>query len=227
VNGIEPLIAQIQDEVRGAAGWLGRGQLGPRTIAALRRVPRDAFVPDAMRHRALENRPLPIGHGQTISQPFVVAIMSDLLELGAGDRVLEIGTGSGYQAAVLAELSGDVYSIETVPALAEAAAERLRRAGYERVHLRTGDGWAGWPEAAPFDAIIVTAAGPTVPPALLAQLRAGGRLLMPIGQAGETQYLTLLTKDAAGGITRKVLLPVAFVPLVGRSGPTGPPASDA
>ena len=215
MGGIEPLIAEIQHELAEVAAWVGRDRLGPRTLAALRRVPRDAFVPAGERARAHDNRPLPIGHGQTISQPFIVAIMSDLLDLAPTDRVLEIGTGSGYQAAVLTELAGEVYSVETVPALAADAAERLRAAGYERVRLRVGDGWAGWPEAAPFDAIIVTAAGPTVPPALVAQLRPAGRLLMPVGLAGETQYLTLLTKDADGGVARKVLLPVAFVPLVG------------
>ncbi len=183
-------------------------------LEAMRRVPRPLFVPEAERDRAWEDRPLPIGHGQTISQPSVVALMTDLLDIRPGDRVLEIGTGSGYQAAVLAELGADVWSIEIVEPLAESARRRLESLGY-RVHLRHGDGYHGWPEAAPFDAIIVTAAASHVPPPLVAQLRPGGRMVIPVGGRFTLQYLMLVEKDADGGVTTRQLLPVIFVPLTG------------
>jgi protein-L-isoaspartate(D-aspartate) O-methyltransferase len=182
-------------------------------LAALRAVPRDRFVPEGRTVEAWCNRPLPIGHGQTISQPFIVAFMTDLLALRTGARVLEVGTGSGYQAAVLAELDADIYSVEVIPALAERAAAALAAAGYGAVHLRDGDGAAGWPEAAPFDAIIVTAAAPETPAALIAQLRQGGRMVVPVGAAGGSQTLTLIEKDAAGTVSSRGLLEVAFVPL--------------
>jgi len=176
-------------------------------------VPRHHFVPTGVAHRAYEDAPLPIGHGQTISQPSVHARFLALLKLTGRERVLEIGTGSGYQAAVLAEVAGEVYSIEIVRPLAEAAAQALRRAGYERVRLRIGDGWQGWPEAAPFDAIIVTCAPEDVPAPLVAQLREGGRLCIPVGPAGATQELLLMVKRADGTLERKSSLPVRFVPM--------------
>ncbi|MGE3775291.1 MAG: protein-L-isoaspartate(D-aspartate) O-methyltransferase, partial [Gammaproteobacteria bacterium] len=163
---------------------------------------------------AYVNRPLAIGHGQTISQPFIVALMSDLLEVVPGARVLEIGTGSGYQAAVLAELGARVWTIEIVPALAASARERLARLGYEQVTVRAGDGNLGWPEEAPFDGIIVTAAGP-VPPALLEQLAPGGRLVIPIGSTGGEQQLTVITRQDDGSFEHESKLPVRFVPLTG------------
>jgi protein-L-isoaspartate(D-aspartate) O-methyltransferase len=175
-------------------------------------------VPPAVAEGAYDNRPLPIGHGQTISQPFVVALMTELLDLSPQDSVLEIGTGSGYQAAVLAEVAGSVCSIEVIPELAAAAAKALTHEGYTNVMLRTGDGGSGWPERAPFDAIIVTAAAPEIPPALVAQLRIGGRMVIPVGPRHGDQELVLLTKDTAGEVTQRNVLPVAFVPLTGGSG---------
>jgi protein-L-isoaspartate(D-aspartate) O-methyltransferase len=191
----------------------GRGIRDPAVLRAMRIVPRHEFVPAQQRAEAYEDRPLPIGDGQTISQPYVVAFMTEAAAVRAGARVLEIGTGSGYQAAVLAELGADVYTIEIVPALGEAARAALARTGYARVHARTGDGHAGWPEAAPFDAILVTAAAPEVPAALLTQLAPGGRLVMPVGDAWQEIEIHERTGE---GITVTSALPVRFVPLVGR-----------
>jgi len=178
-------------------------------------------VPAGSVRAAYDNRPLPIGHGQTISQPFIVALMTELLDLAPGDSVLEIGTGSGYQAAVLAELAGTVCSIEVIPELASDAAKALAGEGYTNVILRTGDGGLGWPERAPFDAIIVTAAAPEIPPALVEQLRAGGRMMIPVGPRHGDQELVLLTRNAAGDVMQRSVLPVAFVPLTGGSGAAG------
>jgi protein-L-isoaspartate(D-aspartate) O-methyltransferase len=178
----------------------------------MRTVPRDEFVPAPERAHAYEDRPLPIGHGQTISQPYIVAFMSEAAAVRPGERVLEVGTGSGYQAAVLAELGGDVYSIEIVAPLAATAREALARAGYGRVHLRVGDGHRGWPDAAPFDAILVTAAADRVPPALLAQLAPDGRLVIPVGDLYQELEVHRRTPD---GIEVERVLPVRFVPLVG------------
>jgi len=189
------------------------GVKDPAVLAAMRRVPRHVFVPEPLRREAYADHPLPIGHGQTISQPSLVALMTEMLGLSPRSRVLEIGTGSGYQAAVLAEVAGDVYSVEIVRPLVETAAAALLRAGYERVRLRIGDGWQGWPEAAPFDAIIVTCAPEEVPAPLIAQLREGGRLCIPVGPAGATQELRLLVKRADGTLERKASHPVRFVPM--------------
>ena len=185
-------------------------------LEAMRRVPRHAFVPASQRELAYANRPLPIGYGQTVSQPYIVALMTDLLRLGQHSRALEIGTGSGYQAAVLAELGHHVYTIEIVSELAELAAKRLSELGYDTVHTRQGDGYYGWPDAAPFDGIIVTAAASQIPPPLLEQLKPGGRMVIPIGAAFLVQELMLIEKLADGSIRTEALLPVAFVPLVGR-----------
>ena len=184
-------------------------------LDAMRRTPRHAFVPADLLDLAYADRPLPIGYGQTISQPYIVALMTDLLRLAAGSRALEIGTGSGYQAAILAELGHEVYTIEIVPALAEQAAERLSDLGYDTVHVRQGDGYFGWPDAAPFDAIVVTAAASQIPPPLLEQLKPGGRMVIPIGAAFLTQQLMLVEKLADGSIRTEALLPVVFVPLTG------------
>jgi protein-L-isoaspartate(D-aspartate) O-methyltransferase len=167
-----------------------------------------------MRNVAYDNRPLSIGFGQTISQPYIVAVMTDLLDLAPEDRVLEIGTGSGYQTAVLAHLARKVYSIELVPELAATAADLLARLGCNNVQMRQGDGYAGWPQAAPFDAIIVTAAPPDIPPALVDQLHIGGRLVIPIGEPGETQFLYRCVKRPDGTLERSCMLPVAFVPML-------------
>jgi len=189
-----------------------RGIADARLLAALRRVPRHAFVPAAERAHAYEDRALAIGHGQTISQPYVVALMTELAALRPDARVLEIGTGSGYQAAVLAELAGAVYSIEIVAPLARRAAATLAELGYRAVHVRAGDGYRGWPEAAPFDAILVTAAAPRVPPALLEQLAPGGRLVIPLG--GAEQQLEVHRRTERGFEVERVLA-VRFVPMTG------------
>jgi protein-L-isoaspartate(D-aspartate) O-methyltransferase len=184
------------------------------TLAAMRAVPRHEFVPPDQRPYAYENTPLPIGNDQTISQPVVVALMTQLVRPRAGMRVLEVGTGSGYQAAVLAETGARVWTIEIYRALAEAARRRLARLGYGGVIVRHGDGYAGWPEAAPFDAIVVTAGADSIPPPLIEQLAPGGRLVMPVGDPLLDQELILVEKDAAGRIASRRLLPVRFVPLL-------------
>jgi len=189
--------------------------ISSRVLDALGRVPRHEFVPMARRAEAYRNRPLPIGHGQTISQPYIVALMTEMLATHPGDRVLEIGTGSGYQAAILASLGLQVYSIEIIPDLGREASRRLARLGYTGVRTRIADGYFGWPEAAPFDAIIVTAASTQIPPPLIAQLKAGGRMVIPVGSGFFTQYLMLVEKDAAGQVHTRQLLPVRFVPFTG------------
>lgn len=191
-----------------------RGITDPRVLEAMAKVPRHEFMPEELRHRAYEDRPLPIGHGQTISQPYIVAFMTEQLDPEPGDRVLEIGTGSGYQAAVLAELVDQVYTIEIVEPLAETAAAALGKAGYGNVHVRAGDGYKGWPEEAPFDAVIVTAAPDHVPQPLVDQLREGGRMMIPVGEQGAVQQLTLLRKEG-GELKREAVMPVRFVPLTG------------
>ncbi|MDI1247314.1 MAG: protein-L-isoaspartate(D-aspartate) O-methyltransferase [Lacunisphaera sp.] len=185
----------------------------PATLAAMRQVPRHRFVPADLQPQAYDDHPLPIGHGQTISQPYIVACMTEQLAPTRTTRVLEIGTGSGYQAAVLAEICAEVYTIEIIPDLADQAATVLRSLGYKNIKARTGDGWKGWPEAAPFDAIIVTAAPDTIPPALLAQLKDGGRMIIPVGPKAGAQDLVLVTKRA-GKITQRPVIPVRFVPFV-------------
>lgn len=181
------------------------------TLAAMRTVPRHRFVPEEIRRSAYDDTPLPIGHGQTISQPYIVAYMTQAARLTRNSHVLEIGTGSGYQAAVLAEVCDEVYSIEIVEPLARQAAATLRETGYDGVHLRTGDGYNGWPEAAPFDAILVTAGAEDVPPKLFEQLKEGGRIVIPVGPAHSTQFLQLVTKRHGKPHT-DTLLPVRFVP---------------
>ena len=178
-------------------------------------VPRHEYVPEQYRENAYENRPLPIGYGQTISQPYIVALMTDLLAIKPGDRVLEIGTGSGYQAAVLAELASRVYTIEIIEGLAERARKVLLQQGYTNIETRVGDGYYGWKEQAPFDAIIVTAAASHIPPPLVTQLKAGGRMIIPVGSRFMVQQLVLVEKDDAGNVSTRQILPVQFVPLTG------------
>jgi protein-L-isoaspartate(D-aspartate) O-methyltransferase len=188
----------------------------PRVLAAMRNVPRHWFVPEPYTPHAYEDRPLPIGFQQTISQPYIVALMTELLNLKPGEKVLEIGTGSGYQAAVLYELTDHVFTIEIVEPIATRTIGLLKEKGYERIHVRIGDGYRGWPDAAPFDAIIVTCAPESPPQPLLDQLRPGGRMCIPVGERGD-QELILLTKRADGTLERERVLPVAFVPMTGEA----------
>jgi protein-L-isoaspartate(D-aspartate) O-methyltransferase len=218
----EAMVTTIEEHARRAGGALeGRTAIEPRVIAAMRRVPRHAFVPAAVAASAYEDRPLPIGHGQTISQPFIVALMTDMLRPAPGQVVLEVGTGSGYQAAVLAELVRAVHSIEIIAPLAEAAEQRLRALGYANVALYRGDGYHGVSAAAPFDGIMVTAAAGGIPPPLLGQLRPGGRMVIPVGGSFALQHLVLVEKAADGRIRTRQMLPVTFVPLVRGGGAGG------
>jgi protein-L-isoaspartate(D-aspartate) O-methyltransferase len=192
---------------------VARGVRDPRVLAAMRKVPRHLFVDPSQRSQAYEDHPLPIPGNQTISQPYIVALMTELLELQPNERVLEIGTGSGYQSAVLGELAGEVYTIEIVPELAQLAASRLKELGYANVVVREGDGYRGWPEHAPFDAIIVTAAPERIPQPLIEQLAPGGVMVIPVG--GFFQELKVFRKSADGRVTEKDILPVRFVPMTG------------
>lgn len=215
---IEHLLEDIAWETAQSRPWIGKDHLDPRVLDAIRAVPRHAFVPGWQTPYAYDDRPLPIGHGQTISQPFIVALMSDLLETRPHHVVLEIGCGSGYQSAVLSRLVKQVYSLEIVAELAQSAQECLRRLGCANVTVQQGDGYQGWPEHAPFDGIIVTAAAPEIPPPLIEQLKPGGRMVIPLGLPGQSQSLMLVEKNAAGAISMRNVLPVAFVPLTGDHG---------
>jgi protein-L-isoaspartate(D-aspartate) O-methyltransferase len=195
-----------------------RGIRNPLLTRAMATVPRERFVPAGLEEFAYDDSPLPIGAEQTISQPYIVALMTEALELKHEDRILEIGTGSGYAAAVLAEIAGEVYSVERHCALADAACARLAALGYSNVHVRCGDGTLGWPENAPFDAIAVTACGPEVPQALRTQLAVGGRLVIPVGGAGRTQRLLKIRRSGAHDFVESDLGPVRFVPLIGEQG---------
>ncbi len=188
----------------------------PNVLRVMRLVPRHAFVPEVQRRHAYEDRPLYIGHGQTISQPYIVAFMTEALKLDPNSVVLEIGTGSGYQAAVCAEIAKEVYTIEIVEALATSAAERLKELGYQNVYVKAGDGYYGWPQKGPFDAIIGTAAAEEIPPLLIEQLKKGGRMILPVRGEFGFQYLILVTKDEQGQLRRKNVMPVLFVPMTGR-----------
>ena len=208
------LLARVVAETRETGETTGCPALSARVLGALAAVPRHCFVPAAQRDWAYADMPLPIGRGQTISQPFIVALMTELLELEPDAVVLEIGAGSGYQTAVLARLARWVYSVERIPELAESADRRLRELGYDNVTVRTADGGQGWEEHAPFDGVIVTAAAADIPPALVRQLKPGGRLVVPVGPPGYTQDLRLLRKDKQGVVQSRSVLPVVFVPLV-------------
>jgi protein-L-isoaspartate(D-aspartate) O-methyltransferase len=212
---VQQMLRDIQAHSRAAADETGIAELDPAVLKAMARVPRAHFVPEHLAARAHEDRPLPIGHGQTISQPYIVALMTHLLQPRPEQRVLEIGTGSGYQAAILGELVREVYSIEIVPALARESTERLQALGYARVRTRQADGYYGWPEQAPFDGIMVTAAASGVPPPLIAQLKPGGRMLIPVGGPFALQNLLLIEKQADGSLRSEQILPVRFVPLTG------------
>jgi protein-L-isoaspartate(D-aspartate) O-methyltransferase len=202
---------------------VARGVRDPRVLAAMREVPRHLFVDPAQRGEAYEDHPLPIAGNQTISQPYIVALMTELLDLQPNEKVLEIGTGSGYQGAVLSRLAKEVYSIEIVPQLARDAGERLRQLGYTNVTVKEGDGYRGWPEHAPFDGIIVTAAPSRIPEPLLEQLAPRGRMVIPVGDF--FQELKVFSKDASGKITEKDILPVRFVPMTGEIEKSPPPTT--
>jgi protein-L-isoaspartate(D-aspartate) O-methyltransferase len=194
----------------------GLARMSPAVRGALGKVERHRLLPPDQARTAYRNHPLSIGHGQTISQPYIVALSTDLLELKPGDSVLDVGTGSGYQAALLAEFARQVYSIELLEPLGRTAAARLADMGYRNIELRIGDGYQGWPDKAPFDAIVVTAAAPRIPPALLQQLKPGGRMVIPLGEEGGVQFLVQVRKRDDGGYDERRVLPVRFVPLVPR-----------
>ena len=212
---VREMLRTIEREARYTGALTDRPVFDPLVMEAMGQVPRDAFVPEEMLDKAFDNGPLPIGQGQTISQPYIVALMTDLLEPRETHTILEIGTGSGYQAAVLAQLVRQVYSLEIIPALAVQAANLLTRLGYANIEVRTGDGHAGWPEHAPYDGIIITAAASYLPRALFEQLKPGGRLVAPVGDAFLSQSLLLVRKDREGILHSEEILGVAFVPMTG------------
>lgn len=209
----QKMVEEIEATVRYTSEHIGRKTLDKRVMTVMQKVPRHEFITDAMRTFAYLNQPLPIGYNQTISQPYIVALMTDLAGVNENSVVLEVGTGSGYQAAVLAELVRHVYSIEIVEALGRQARKTLERLAYHNVSVRIGDGYHGWVEHAPYDAILVTAAPETVPQALIDQLKPGGRLVIPVGKQSGVQSLQVVEKDAAGLISSHDVLPVGFVPL--------------
>ena len=209
------MVKEIEADVKFTSKRIGKKALGGHVMEAMGKVPRHEFVPARLKRSAYQNRPLPIGYGQTISQPYIVALMTDLLDVDEDDVVLEIGTGSGYQAAILAELVEKVYTIEIVAELGEQAKGRLKRLGYQNVEVRVGDGYYGWEEHAPFDGIIVTAAASHIPPPLTKQLKPGSRMIIPVGSPFMTQQLMLVKKEKDGTIKTKQVLPVIFVPLTG------------
>lgn len=209
------MVDEIAALARETRADIGKAALDERVMAVVGEVPRHAFVRADQRAHAYENRPLPIDHGQTISQPYIVALMTDLARVKPGDTVLEIGTGSGYQAAVMARLARAVYTIEIIEPLGTQATQRLQQLGYDNVRVRLGDGYYGWAEHAPFDAILVTAASSHIPPPLIRQLKAGGRMIIPVGTSFLVQHLMLVEKQADGSISTRQIVPVAFVPLTG------------
>ena len=212
-SSIKRMLAEIEGEVVYTHSLIGKSKLDPRVMAAMGKVSREAFVSPDLKHFAYDNGPLPIGYGQTISQPYIVALMTDLLQPEPDHIVLEVGTGSGYQSAVLSQLVKKVFTIERIQALGDASAARLKSLGYSNIQYRTGNGYNGWPEHAPYDAIIVTAAASHIPQALTEQLKSGGRLVIPVGLPYMTQELMLVEKDNQGEIHTRDILGVAFVPL--------------
>jgi protein-L-isoaspartate(D-aspartate) O-methyltransferase len=213
-NKMKRMLEVIDEQARYTASYTGRKTFAKPVMAAMGEVIREEFVPPALRHAAYADGPLPIGHGQTISQPYIVALMTDLLELTPDSIVLEIGTGSGYQAAILSRLAKQVYTVETVAKLAESASQRFKKLGYHNIETRCADGYNGWAEKAPFDAIIVTAAASEIPLPLVEQLKPGGRMVIPVGRPYAYQELMLVTKEPDGTTQTRPILGVAFVPLV-------------
>lgn len=210
------MMEEITALVRETRTEIGKRALDERVLAVIAKVPRHEFVPADQLPFAYQNRPLPIGHGQTISQPYIVALMTDLAKVEPGDKVLEVGTGSGYQAAVMAHLAKAVYTIEIVEPLGRQAAQRLQKLGYDNVQVRLGDGYHGWEEHAPYDAILVTAAASHIPPPLIRQLKPGGRMVIPVGAPFLIQQLMLIEQNRDGTVSTRQILPVAFVPLTGK-----------
>lgn len=211
----QQMIADIQHDVQKTAKFIQNDSFDEKVMQAMQDVPRHEFVPPGQLKQAYKNRPLPIGYGQTISQPYIVALMTDLLNPRSDHKILEIGTGSGYQAAVLSKLVDKVYSIEIIEKLGIRSARLVKRLGYENIETRIADGYDGWPEQAPFDGIIVTAAISHIPPPLVDQLKPGGLLVIPVGTRFQTQYLTLVEKDPQGKVSTRQILPVRFVPFTG------------
>ena len=209
------MLAEIEEGLRTTSRYIDKKSFDMQVMKAMDTVPRHEFVSEGLRVNAYDDRPLPIGHGQTISQPYIVALMTDLLQTQPEHRVLEIGTGSGYQAAVLSQLVDQVYSIEIIEPLGRSTTQLLDRLGYKNIETRIADGYDGWPQQAPFDSIIVTAAISHIPPPLVKQLKKGGRIIIPVGSRFQTQYLTLVEKDKQGAISTRQILPVAFVPFTG------------
>jgi protein-L-isoaspartate(D-aspartate) O-methyltransferase len=211
----QQMVADIQVMVSDTRSYIGKAALDDRVMAAMSKVPRHELMPDEIKSHAYVNSAMPIGENQTISQPYIVALMTDLAAVDKNSKVLEIGTGSGYQAAVLAELVDHVYTIEIIEVLGRRAEEDLRRLGYENITVRIGDGYHGWPEHAPFDAILVTAAIENAPEALIEQLKPGGKMVIPLGRQHSAQTLTVIEKNPDGEISYNKILPVGFVPLTG------------
>jgi protein-L-isoaspartate(D-aspartate) O-methyltransferase len=216
MNNIGKMIADIEMEVAYTRKMIGRDALDIRVLGAMRKIPREKFVPENVKHFAFDNGPLPIGHNQTISQPYIVALMTDFLEPGENDVVLEIGTGSGYQTAILSLLVAKVYSMEIIQALSEASTVRLKQQNLDNIETCIGNGYEGWPEHAPYDGIMVTAAATHIPQPLIDQLKPGGRLVIPVGLPHSHQELLLVKKDETGNTQTTSILGVAFVPLVNR-----------
>jgi protein-L-isoaspartate(D-aspartate) O-methyltransferase len=211
------MVREIEAEVRSTSRWIGKPALDKRVMDAMKHVPRHEFVPPDMIHLAYQNEPLPIGFGQTISQPYIVALMTDMLDPHDSDVVLEIGTGCGYQTAVISELVKQVYTVEVIRQLGEQTKERLTKLGYRNIEFRVGDGYSGWPEHAPYDAVIVTAAAESIPEKLIEQLKPGGCMAIPVGTLYRGQTLLRVHKNENGTVDQKEILPVAFVPLIGGS----------
>jgi len=215
-DGMKRMLDDIRAEISYTQQLTGKSSFSEAVMEAMAAVPREQFVPDDLRRSAFNDGPLPIGYGQTISQPYIVALMTELLQLDPEDKVLEIGTGSGYQTAVLSRLCQSVYSMDIVSELVDAAAVRLEKLGYGNVNVRVGNGYHGWPEHAPYDGIIVTAAAPYIPDSLVEQLKPGGKLVIPVGQQFMAQQLICIEKDLDGSIHERSVLRVAFVPMVRR-----------
>ena len=215
-KALQHLVVEIERNASDTSNWTGRASFSKTTMAAMASVPREKFVQPGYEVAAFVNRPQPIGHGQTISQPYIVALMTDLLDLKGDEKVLEVGSGSGYQAAVLAEIlrAGKVYTVEVVPALADLAKRRLIKLGYSNVMLKQGDGYQGWSEHAPYDAIVATAAPERLPNALIKQLKSGGRMVVPVGRPHSRQNLVVVEMSAERKVCSHEVLPVAFVPMV-------------